>query len=282
MVSERSCSVPTVRHAVNLPPFGAFAEPAVVVDLAAAAEAGGWDGLFLWDHMIRAHEPHRAVVADPWILLAAVATTTSRLRLGPMVTPLARRRPQKVARETVTLDHLSGGRLTFGVGLGVDSGDELGRFGEPTDDRARAAVYDEALELLLALWSGDEVDHRGEHFTADHVRFLPRPLQQPRIPVWGAARGGGARRPVRRAARLDGLFPVDTTVDQLMPMLDVVAAERGGLDGYDVVMEADPDADLSRYEAAGVTWVMRVVDDSGDPGKVITEIAAGPAGPMAG
>ena len=279
MVAERSGTVRPMRHAAFLPAFGEFADPVVVVELAAALEAGGWDGLFLWDHVVRPHEPERALVADPWILLAAVATTTSRLRLGPMITPLARRRPQKVARETVTLDHLSRGRLTFGVGLGVDSGGELGRFGEPTDDRARAAVYDEALVLLQALWSGAEVNHHGDHFTAEGVTFLPRPVQQPRIPLWGAARGGGARRPVRRAAGLDGLFPVNTEVDQLLPMLDVVAAERGSLDGYDVVMEAPPDADLDRYEAAGVTWIMRGIDDTRTAADVIAAAAQGPHGP---
>lgn len=275
-------SLPAVRHAVNLPPFGGFADPSVVLDLAVAAEEAGWDGLFIWDHVLRAHEPHRAEVADPWILLAAVATKTERIRLGPMVTPLARRRPHKVARECVTLDHLSGGRLTLGVGLGVNSGDELGRFGEETDDKARAALYDEALQLLLDLWSGDDVDHHGPHFTAQEVRFLPRPLQQPRIPLWGAARGGGATRPVRRAARLDGLFPVATTLDQLDAMLAVVAAERGSLDGYDVIMEAGADDDLDDFVAHGVTWVMRVVDDTHSPTEIVEAIGQGPEGSLSG
>src|SRR5687768_4174843 len=155
-----------MRHALHLPPFRAYSSPGVVVDLARAAEAGGWDGFFTWDHVVRPHEPERVVAADPWILLAAVATVTDRIRLGPMVTPLARRRPQKVARESVTLDHLSGGRLTLGVGLGVDSGGELARFGELDDPRERAGAYDEALALLRELWSGEEVDHHGEHYTA--------------------------------------------------------------------------------------------------------------------
>ena len=237
-----------MRHAVNLPPFGPYADPAVVVDLAVAAEEGGWDGIFLWDHIVRTHEPHRLAAADPWILLAAIAAATERIRLGPMVTPLARRRPQKVARETVTLDHLSGGRLTFGVGLGVNTDGELRRFGETVDDKARAAEYDEALQLLLALWSGDEVDHHGPHFTAECVRFVPRPIQQPRIPVWGAARGGAVR-PVRRAARLDGLFPVTTDLDQLAAMLE--ASERpfvlvGGALFSDALRDAAVLPDLAR------------------------------------
>jgi alkanesulfonate monooxygenase SsuD/methylene tetrahydromethanopterin reductase-like flavin-dependent oxidoreductase (luciferase family) len=267
-----------MRHALYLPPFAAYSDPAVVVDLAVAAEDGGWDGLFLWDHVVRPTEPHRAEVGDPWILAAAVATATSRLRIGPMVTPLARRRPQKVARESVTLDRLSGGRLVLGVGLGVNTGDELGRFGEPTDDKARAEVYDEALGLLQALWSGEEVDHHGTHFTAAGVRFLPRPVQQPRIPLWGAARGGGATRPVRRAARLDGLFPVHATLEQLAPMLDVVRAERGDLDGYDVAMEATAAADMEAYAEAGVTGVLRGVDDTRPAATVVAAVGLGPGG----
>lgn len=270
-----------MRHAVYLPPFGPFADPAAVVDLAVAAEEGGWDGVFLWDHVVRTHDPHRADVADPWILLAAIAVATERIRLGPMVTPLARRRPQKVARETVTLDHLSGGRLTFGVGLGVNTDRELGRFDETVDDRARAAEYDEALELLLAFWSGNEVNHHGPHFTADAVRFLPRPLQQPRIPLWGAARGGGSPRPVRRAARLDGLFPVGTDLDQLGGMLEIVSAERGSLDGYDVVIEVEGEADVDDLAARGVTWVIRGVDDKRPAAEMIAATAEGPTGRLA-
>jgi alkanesulfonate monooxygenase SsuD/methylene tetrahydromethanopterin reductase-like flavin-dependent oxidoreductase (luciferase family) len=270
-----------VRYAVNLPPFGPFADPAAVLDLATAAEEAGWDGLFPWDHVVRAHEPHRAEVADPWILLAAVAAVTDRIRLGPMVTPLARRRPQKLAREAVTLDHLSRGRLTIGVGLGSNGGKELERFGEETDTKARAAIYDEALGLVQELWSGEEVDHHGPHFTARQVRFLPRPLQQPRIPLWGAALGRSRGRPVRRAARLDGLFPVETTLDQLDAMLEVVADERGGLDGYDVVMEVGVDADPDEFAAHGVTWAMRVVDDRASAGDVIRAVADGPTGSLA-
>ena len=271
-----------MRHALHLPHFARLSDPAVVVELARAADEAGWDGLFLWDHMVRPHEPHRIEAADPWILLAAIATVTERVRLGPMVTPLARRRPQKVARESVTLDRLSGGRLTLGVGLGVDSGGELARFGETADAKARASEYDEALAVLQALWSGEEVDHHGEHYQVDHVRFLPRPLQQPRIPLWGAAWGGGPLKPVRRAARFDGLFPVDTTLEQLAPMLEVVAAERGSLDDYDVMVEAEPGADLDAFAAAGATWVMRELDDGRDPAETIADVAAGPQGPLAG
>lgn len=248
-----------MRHALFFPPFGELADPEVVVRLAGDAERQGWDGVFLWDHMIRpAGDPQE--IADPWILLAAIAASTTRLRLGTMITPLARRRPQKVARETTTLDRLSGGRLVLGIGLGVNSGGELERFDECTDEPERAEMLDEALDLLFALWSGQEVHHQGPHFTAEGVRFLPTPLQQPRIPVWGAAVGRRPREgPLRRAARLDGVFPVYATIDQFRHIVREVRALRGSLDDYEVAAEVAPDADgstLADFAAAGATWIM--------------------------
>jgi alkanesulfonate monooxygenase SsuD/methylene tetrahydromethanopterin reductase-like flavin-dependent oxidoreductase (luciferase family) len=244
-----------MRHALFLPPFGEFARPQAVMELAVAAEEAGWDGLFLWDHMWRPPEDVEDV-ADVWITLAGVAAVTRRLRLGTAITPLTRRRPHKVARETVTLDHLSGGRLTLGVGLGVNTGGELERFGEVADQSVMAERLDEALEVILALWSGEVVDHHGRHFQVDHVRFRPGPVQRPRIPVWGAANGGCGPKPLRRAARLDGLFPVRTTEVQLARMLEVIAEERGSLAGFDVAMQVSPDSDLRALERAGTTWAM--------------------------
>ena len=122
----------------------------------------------------------------------------------------------------------------LGVGLGVDTGGELGRLGEETDPRARGDALDEAIELLQALWSGEVVHHRGARFTADGVQFLPRPCQSPGIPLWGAARGESPPRTLRRAARLDGLFPVRTSTAQLATMLELVREARGTLEGFDV------------------------------------------------
>ena len=196
----------TVGSGLFLPPFEALADPLTIARLAAEAEEAGWTGVFVWDHL-RWCEPISAI-ADPWITLAAVATATSRIRLGPMVTPLPRRRPAKVAKETVSLDRLSAGRLTFGVGLGSDAyGNEYTKTGEEVDDRKRAAMLDESLEVITRAWTGEEVVHRGEHYTVDGVRFLPKPVQQPRIPIWVAGLIGN-KRPRRRAARYDGYFPV--------------------------------------------------------------------------
>jgi alkanesulfonate monooxygenase SsuD/methylene tetrahydromethanopterin reductase-like flavin-dependent oxidoreductase (luciferase family) len=177
-----------------------------------------------------------------------------------MVVPLARRRPQKVARESVALDHLSGGRLTIGVGLGVDTGGELQRFGEVTDEVERGVVLDEALSVLLALWSGEELHHAGPHFTVDGARLQPKPLQQPRIPLWAAVKGTSGSRPLRRAAQLDGLFPVGTTSEQLKRMLEAIRQDRGSLDDFDVAMfdSSEGSGDLA---ALGVTWSIRSIPE---------------------
>src|SRR5919201_6488707 len=195
-----------MRSGLFLPLFDPLADPAVVARLSAEAEEAGWHGVFVWDNL-RYVEPV-VEVADPWITLAAMATATERIRLGPMVTPLARRRPAKVARETATLDRLSGGRLTLGVGLGSDRfAGEYSITGEELDDRRRAQMLDESLEILTAAWSGEPVHHHGEHYSIDGVRFLPRPVQRPRVPVWVAGYPG-RQKPLRRAARYDGFFPV--------------------------------------------------------------------------
>ncbi|MCP5026202.1 MAG: LLM class flavin-dependent oxidoreductase, partial [Actinomycetia bacterium] len=229
-------------HALTLPPYGELADPHALAEIATTAERAGWDAVFLWDHVLRRpDEPQE--IADPWVAMAAIAMATERVRLGPMVTPITRRRPIKLAREATTLDHLSRGRLTLGLGLGVDTTRELSAFGEIVDPRIRGQRLDEGVELLCAFWSGDEVDYRGEHFVADWVVVLPRPLQRPRIPLWFAARGD-ARKPVRRAARYDGLFPIEVDERGLADMLDVVQQERGSLDGFDVI--AGPE-DASQY-----------------------------------
>src|SRR5690606_4629353 len=153
-----------VKRGVHIAPFDAFAEPAALVEAARGAERAGWDGVFLWDHI--AYRPPVRALADPWVALAAMASATERVLLGPLVTPLSRRRVHKVARETVTLDRLSGGRLVFGVGLGSDRNGELEPFGEVVNQRERARLLDEGLARLTGFWGGE---------------FEPPPLQQPRI-----------------------------------------------------------------------------------------------------
>ena len=260
-------------HGVFLPPFGELADPRGLASLAARAEATGWDGFFLWDHVLRAGAP--IAIADPWIALAAIAVATTRLRLGPMVTPIVRRRPVKLARETVTLDHLSGGRLTFGAGLGVDSGRELSGFGEVVDERERAAILDEGLGLLTAMWTGEQVDHAGPEFIADAVTLLPRPLQTPRIPIWLAARTTN-RAPLRRAARYDGLFAIEVAHDELAAMTGFVEQQRGSLDGFDVAVVDDGSRDPGADREVGVTWWMTDVGEGTSLAEVEARIEDGP------
>src|SRR5215203_1024282 len=117
-LSETIGEEDSVRYGVSVPNFGVGVDARAITELAREAEEAGWDGFFLWDHLL-AFSPGSVPVVDPWVALTAVALSTSRLRLGPMVTPLPRRRPVKLARETVSLDHLSGGRLILGVGIGA-------------------------------------------------------------------------------------------------------------------------------------------------------------------
>jgi alkanesulfonate monooxygenase SsuD/methylene tetrahydromethanopterin reductase-like flavin-dependent oxidoreductase (luciferase family) len=228
------------KRGLFLPAFDELVDPRLLAELASAADACGWDGFFLWDHV--AYRPPVRAVADPWVALAAIAVATERLRIGPLVTPLSRRRVQKLARETVTLDHLSQGRLTLGVGLGSDRNGELEPFGEVVNARERAQLLDRGLERLSAFWSGE---------------FEPLPLQRPRIPVWVAGRWPN-RRPVRRAAKWDGLFPIDLPgPDALAELVDEVRGLRDASAGpFDFVVEVPPGADVAPWEAAGATWVL--------------------------
>ena len=245
---------PGLRSALWLPLFDALADPAVVARLAAEAEQAGWHGVFVWDQL-RWRTPVRQV-ADPWITLAAIATATEQVRLGPMITPLPRRRPAKLARETATLDQLSGGRLTLGVGIGSDRfASELSMTGEQLDDRLRGQMLDEALQILVAAWSGAPVHHRGAHYTVDGIQFLPRPVQRPGVPVWVAGFPGN-RKPQRRAARYDGFFPANLEhPDQLAEVVVTITQLRQDTTApYDIAVGLPPGTDPAPWAKAGATW----------------------------
>lgn len=251
----------SARCGLWVPLFDELADPARVVRLAVEAEERGWDGFFVWDH-VAWRAPVRAV-ADPWVVLAAAAAVTERILLGPMVTPLARRRPVKVARETASLDRLSDGRLVLGVGLGSDRfGEELSRTGEETDDRVRARVLDESLAVLCAAWTGEPVHHRGEHHLVDGLAFEPRPVRGS-VPVWVAGFPGN-RRPVVRAAAHDGFFPVNlATPEQLAQAVGVLREVRGDdARPFDVVTSVGRDADPAPWVDAGATWLLTDFDAS--------------------
>jgi alkanesulfonate monooxygenase SsuD/methylene tetrahydromethanopterin reductase-like flavin-dependent oxidoreductase (luciferase family) len=262
-----------VRHGINLAPFGPLAEPRATLEVAAAAEQYGWDGLFVWDHLMWVGGPQE--VADPWVLLSAIAATTHRIRIGPMVTPLPRRRVQVVAKQSVTLDHLSRGRLVLGAGAGGDARRELSAFGEGMDGRERAARLEESLEALVALWSGETVSYRGRHVVIDGAVLSPLAVQRPRIPIWVGVVGGHDRA-VRRAARYDGIFPIDVDIDRMARIVDTVRAERGSLEDFEVVAAVLPGVDTAALEALGVTWFMHSFWTDATPARVMRFLERGP------
>lgn len=243
------------------------------MDLGRAAEEAGWDGLFLWDHVLR---PETNEIIDTWVALAALATATTTVRLGPLVTPITRRRPMKLAREMQTIDLLSQGRLTMGLGLGVDSGGELSRFDEIVDARTRGARLDEGVEILAKLLEGETVAHVGEHFRVDGVSIEPRPVQQPRPPFWLAARGT-AMKPVRRAARYEGIFPIEVDADSFRRLLDEVITVRGSLDDFDVCLRRDEDGSVPDYADEGATWMLHAFDAVADASHVFEVALRGPS-----
>jgi alkanesulfonate monooxygenase SsuD/methylene tetrahydromethanopterin reductase-like flavin-dependent oxidoreductase (luciferase family) len=238
-----------VRHAIFVPNFGVFSDPVLVSDLARRAESAGFDGWFLWDHVV--HRDGDEPAADPWITLAAVATSTSRIRLGPMVTPLPRRRPWNVARQAATLDHLSGGRVVLGVGIGAERTPEFGGFGEEEDLATRGSMLDEGLELLKALWNGEEMHHEGPHYKVEGVRFRPAPVQNP-LPVWVAAVWPN-RRPMRRAARWQGIVPLGLPGPESLAEVFSFAGE-----GKDVAVKAGGYS-VRSWEEAGATWMLHEI-----------------------
>jgi hypothetical protein len=275
-----------IKFGVHIPNFGPFGEPAAIVQLAQTADAAGWDGVFLWDHIRWEHD--QWPIADPWIALAAAAQATTRVRLGLMVTPLNRRRPWKVARETATLDRLSEGRLIFGAGLGWGREIEYAAFGEETDDKIRAAQLDEGLEVLAGLWSGQPFSFDGEHYTVRDATFIPTPVQRPRIPVWIAGLWPN-RRPFRRAARWDGAFPERREGGMVSPaevgeISDYLRAQGGSDRSYDIVVggyshRSEPyEQQFAAYESNGLTWWFERLDDARrlSPEEMFELVAAGP------
>jgi alkanesulfonate monooxygenase SsuD/methylene tetrahydromethanopterin reductase-like flavin-dependent oxidoreductase (luciferase family) len=270
-----------LRRGLAVPCFAG--DPADLVELGTGAERAGLDGYFLWDHLVHADSGDGPPVVDPWQVLAVVAARTSRIRLGTMITPVARRRPWKLAKEVTTLDLLSGGRVILGVGLGAPAHAEFGLFGEPAENRVRAELLDEGLDVLAGLCTGQPFSHEGKHFTVGPVRFSPSPVQQPRIPIWvggvlpaegplvrAGRRVAGippARGPVSRAARWDGFVPINpgrpgdrATPGQIAAVRDRIGSLRGSTEGFDIAVWGELDSAgqvdtyVPGYHAAGATW----------------------------
>jgi alkanesulfonate monooxygenase SsuD/methylene tetrahydromethanopterin reductase-like flavin-dependent oxidoreductase (luciferase family) len=288
-----------MKYGLLAPNFGDYADARVLSGLAREAEAAGWDGFFIWDHIATPVSPltpdwGAEPLIDPWVALTAIALATERVRIGPMVTPVSRRRPWKLARESVSVDQLSGGRLTLGVGSGFPGivAEEFAAFGEPVDAKERAALLDEGLDILRGLWRGQPFSYRGQHYQLDNVQFLPPPVQMPRVPVWVPGFWPN-RAPFRRAARWDGLWPVDLTGPltpaTLRTMLAYVAEHRTESGPFDVVVaDVTPGDDAQRatelvapFAEAGATWWVEYLGPFRGPLEAMRErIAQGPP-PMA-
>jgi alkanesulfonate monooxygenase SsuD/methylene tetrahydromethanopterin reductase-like flavin-dependent oxidoreductase (luciferase family) len=259
-----------MQYGINIPNFGWFGDIDTLVEIAIDVEEAGWDGFFLWDHMLVFKQVDMATqFADPWIALTAIACNTNRIRLGPLITPLPRRRPWKVAREALSVDHLSKGRLVLGVGIGAPPDVEFDYFGEESDAKIRAQMLDEGLDIITGLWSGEPFSYQGTHYQLEEMTFLPKPKQQPRIPIWI---GGGVpnKAPFKRAARYDGVAPVHAkwpepvTPQLLVDVLEIIKSERGNLKNYDVVICGettgnDSGKDREKVESwiqTGATWFL--------------------------
>jgi len=257
--------------------------------LALDAEKSGWDGFFLWDSV--SGEDKGLPTVDAFSALSAMAVNTNRIRLGTSVTPLGRLRPWKVARETATIDHLSNGRFTLGVGLGFPPDQEFERFGEDPNDRVRAGKLDEALEILVGLWSGKPFEYKGRYFTVKPTRFLPPSKQRPRIPIWV----GGSwpiKAPFRRAARWDGVIPLKHTEGlpflqptDLTRVLDYVNERRTNNGQFDAAIigwtsgknRRRDRAKVEAYGSAGSTWWLETLYTSrNSQEKMLTRIRRGP------
>lgn len=260
-----------MKFGVSMPNAG---NPAALVELAVATERAGWDGFFLWDHINAMPDTH-----DPWVLLGAAAARTTYLRLGTLVTPVPRRRPWKLAKEVVTLDHLSSGRAVLGVGLGLPADTEYAAFGEPAGTADRAAMLDEALPLLDLFLRGERVDHDGAYYQV-HAALSPAAVQRPRPPIWVAATLPNER-PVSRAGRWDGIFPLNAgaagspTPEQLARLVERLDPPNG----FDVLGVLSPGRQAAELADAGATWAIDGPRAQDEPASALRRrIDAGPPG----
>ena len=271
-----------MRYGIVMANLKEYSDPRVAVRLAQAAEEAGWAAFFVWDHLGFVWGPPSS---DPWVILPAAAASTTRLKLGTAITPLARRRPQIVANALASLDLLSGGRVVFGAGLGGVE-EEFTAFGDPGDAKQRAAMLDEGLTILDGLWSGETVTHHGQHYSVEEVSLAPLPLQRPRIPIWIGGEGAPA---LRRAARWDGWLAPATNPDgtpskspaRIAEMVAEIRRHRTTDAPFEVAVDGHSEADdptlPCAYGEAGATWWLEIIRGTRGPlDEMIARVEAGP------
>jgi alkanesulfonate monooxygenase SsuD/methylene tetrahydromethanopterin reductase-like flavin-dependent oxidoreductase (luciferase family) len=254
-------------------------DPRAAAELAAEAEAAGWDGVFSWDGVAIGTMD----IYDPWVVMAAMAMRTDRVTVGAMVSPPSRRRPWKLAREAMTLDRLSNGRLVLPVGLGALDDGAFGNVGEPTKARIRAEMLDESLAILEGLWSGEPFGFEGRHYRFEPMTFRPTPVQRPRIPIWVVG-AWGKERSVARALRFDAILPQTSDPADIRALAARAARERPDRP-IDIVVEGTTPDDPERAAAviaplaeAGATWWIESDWTGATVDSLRKRIAAGPPG----
>lgn len=270
---------------------GSFGSAEQIIEMGIAAETAGWDGFFSWDGI----SVGEMDTFDPWVLLSAIAMKTERIQLGAMVFALARQQPWKVARESITLDQISHGRLIMPVGLGAaaDDGGFSRVSGGVTDRKTRAELLDDALAILALAWTGEKFSYQGTHHSVTDLVFQPRPVSRPRIPIWVVA-GYPAPKSMGRAVRWDGILPTmlstplfePLTPDDIRQVAAWVAEHRGASgQPFDIVVEgelsADPVESAARVRGlaeAGATWWIesRWEGETAAPDALLTMIKNGP------
>jgi probable F420-dependent oxidoreductase len=271
-----------MHYGIDVATLGDYADPRLVVRLAQAAEAAGWQALFVWDHLAFAWG---VPSGDPWVSLAAVAQATTHLKIGTAITPLPRRRPHVLANAIATLDLLSEGRVICGVGLGGVSG-EFSAFGEQDNARERAQRLDEGLDVLNRLWSGEKVTHHGTYYTLHGVTLAPLPMQRPRVPIWV---GGESRPALRRAARWDGWLAggddehgqMIKSPEQLAEQWAYIRQHRSSMQPFDIALTGTSTASdgmrVLEYAEAGATWWLESLHGMrGSFADLLARVEAGP------
>ncbi|HSL43474.1 MAG TPA: LLM class flavin-dependent oxidoreductase [Anaerolineales bacterium] len=258
-----------------------------VVQLASLAEQAGWDGCFLGDAIW---------CEDPMIALAAAAMTTQSIRLGPMIIPVPLRRPWKIASESVALDHLSDGRLTLGLGAGAVWMGWQSFPDEVTDTRVRAEMLDETIDILTLLYQRKQFDYDGKHYhlkltLMDEMHYPPKPVQQPRIPLWVVGIWP-RKKSMQRILKCDGVLlekrntkgmGVEVTPMDICEIKAYVDANRTLTTPFDIVVGGKTagldhaqllDKLLPRLEAGLTWWIEELIGEPEE--QVVERIRQGP------
>ncbi|MBU7013794.1 MAG: LLM class flavin-dependent oxidoreductase [Theionarchaea archaeon] len=271
-----------MQYGIEVVPFGQFGDPKVMIEFAHTAEEAGWEGIWVWDHILFPYG-----VGDPWVILSAVAASTEELKIITGVSPLPRYHVTVLARLLTSLDILSRGRVVFGAGLGIDH--EFAQIGGPGDPRVRGAMLDEGLELLINLWSGTPVTHEGTYYTLRDVTAVPTPIQ-PQIPIWV---GGESNAALRRAAHWDGWIigtinekcEIIRSPQKLAEEIMYIDTYRTNTTSFDVAIDGvsrpgEKDTELlQQYEKAGATWWFEgIFGLRGSKEEMLDRISAGPPG----